>query len=183
MAIKHLPSPSELRQLLNYDAEAGGLTWLKRPRELFRLERDWKRWNTCFAGKVAGTKMSTGYLVFRCFDTLIYAHRAAWAIVNGEWPTDDIDHINGMRDDNRLENLRSVPHVLNQRNLRLPPNTGTGVVGVYRMRNGKYRAIIGSRGNTIHLGYFESISEGQEARSRAEADLGYHVNHGKPGNG
>lgn len=178
MAKRPLPTPDELRQLLDYDPEAGVLVWRERPLEMFRRRGDWKRWNTCFAGRTAGARGGYGYIAFQVFGQHFLAHRVAWAIAHGAWPEGDIDHINGDGTDNRIVNLRSVSHAVNLRNMRRPSHNTSGVVGVYQHPNGKFRALIGSKKNRVHLGYFDAIEDAIAARKTAEARMGYHKNHG-----
>lgn len=103
------------------------------------------------------------------------AHRVAWAIYYGEWPEDQIDHINGVRDDNRLSNLRAATNTENARNRRLPENSMSGVLGVRWDKNRwVWRVEIGDR----YLGSFESFRDAYAVRKEAEAAEGYHENHG-----
>ena len=70
-------------------------------------------------------------------------HRLAWMMAHGEWPAGQIDHINGVRDDNRIVNLRVVTNRINAQNKRKAlPSNKLGVLGVtYRVRRG-YRATV-----------------------------------------
>ena len=101
---------SYLRACLDCDPETGTLTWRRRPREHFVDERIWKIWNTRFAGKPARYYSGSGYLMIRL--TLdgkhgnLAAHRVVWTFKHGEWPLGNLDHIDGVRDNNRPGNLR-----------------------------------------------------------------------------
>jgi len=170
-----------LRRLLQYDAETGSLIWLPRPLEMFPSERHWKRWNTCFAWKPAlGSLDAHGYLTGRIFNSLYKAHRVAWALATGAWPTADIDHINGTRDDNRLENLRSVSRQENLKNRRLSSNNTSGAHGVsLHKQAGKWRARISVDNKEISLGLFETKEQAILARQKANADFNFHASHGR----
>lgn len=99
-----------LRRQVSYDSENG--IFVRRYIE----GRDHRK-NRC-AGLVTGTINGCGYLRI-CIDQVSYkAHRLAWLYHYGEWPKNTIDHINGDRTDNRIANLRDVPHALNQLNLK-----------------------------------------------------------------
>lgn len=168
-----------LDALLRYNSESGGLVWLERPRELFPAERHWKRWNTKFAGRPAFTALAAGYLQGRIFNRSYFAHRVAWALVYGEWPSGDVDHINGTRDDNRLVNLRAVPHVDNCRNQKQRSTNTSGVNGVnWDARCHKWRADITIDGVSRNLGRFTNKSDAIAARKNADREHGFHKNHG-----
>jgi len=184
MAKRELPTPEELRQLLRYEPETGKLYWLERPPEMFEGERrdsTWacNSWNARYAGKEAFTCPDTcGYLRGRINRIAYSAHRVIWAITYGEWPPEQIDHINGQRRDNRTENLRSVTHAENMRNLpRMSGNT-SGRTGVYWSKAGsKWYALIGVGGRMIYLGTFDCFEDAVAAREKAEIEHGFHPNH------
>ena len=103
-------SIEDLRQLLSYDAETGNFLWLPRPLRFCKSEREQSRWNSRCAGKFVATKDNRGYLRFKLFDISYKTHRVAWAIHYGEWPPNHlhVDHINSVKDDNRICNLQLV---------------------------------------------------------------------------
>jgi hypothetical protein len=175
MAKRELPTPEELRNLLRYEPETGKLYWLERPLEMFSDEWLGKSWNTRFAGREALTADNGhGYPFGTVNYNRLKAHRVIWAMVHGEWPKGEIDHINGQRDDNRLVNLRCVTRAENARNrARMKRNT-SGRTGVYwQGRCGKWVASI----NGTYLGIFERFEDAVAARERAEIEHGYHPNH------
>jgi hypothetical protein len=165
--------PEFLRSVLRYDAVTGGLEWRERPVESF-IDRAVKMspqdvmrsWNTRFAGKPAMTaKSAAGYRFGNIKRSVVYAHRVAWAIVHGAWPSQSIDHINGFRDDNRLANLRDVSHGDNMRNLHKVP--AHGCFGVKPYRN-HWIARICVHGRDVHLGVHATKDEAVMARQVAE---------------
>ena len=181
MAKRELPDPELLRKLLRYEPETGKLYWRERPREMFKTAGAWKAWNTKFAGARAfATVNSFGYCVGGLSGRMHKAHRIIWAIVHGGHPIEYIDHINGNRTDNRIQNLRSVSCAENNRNSSLPRDNSSGVIGVYwhRQKN-RWHAQIRINGGTKHIGYFKSLNAAAEARARAEAKYSYHPNHGR----
>ena len=106
-------------------------------------------------------------------------HRVVFAVVHGRWPEGQIDHIDGDPTNNRVENLREVSGLENQRNMKRYTNNTSGYTGVYRTAYGKWHARITDNGRRIHLGVFED-PEAAAAAYRAKADeLGYHKNHGR----
>lgn len=177
---KQRASAEQLRELLHYDPATGVLTWKPRDISLFKSKRDWLIWNTRFAGKQAMTATNEhGYFVGRVFRVLYKAHRVVWAIVHGNHPK-EIDHINGVRSDNRLANLRDVDRSNNMRNAARRKDNSTGVTGVSVSKaTGKYRAQINTGETYISLGYFDTVAKAAAARKEAEAALLFHENHGR----
>lgn len=175
-----------LNRLLDCNPDTGFLTWKKRTVDLFdggkySAERDCARWNGQFAGKSAlATDNGQGYKRGRIFSTTCLSHRVVWAMVHGEWPAGEIDHINGMRDDNRLVNLRAVTRAENMRNAAMPITNTSGVMGVsWYKPSQKWCAFINVKGKRKHLGYFTDKADAIAARAAAEAKYGFHENHGR----
>lgn len=137
----------ELKSALHYDPASGVFTWIRSLRKAPLMNRE------------AGSRSQAGYRVIRLNGTLYKAHRLAWLYVYGQWPKNSIDHINGNKLDNRIANLRDVPHAENMQNRRAPhANNTTGALGVSRSRN-KYLAQLRIEGRVTYLGTFPSLSE------------------------
>ena len=188
MASKALPSPEVLRQLLRYEPDTGKLFWKERGPEWFSDGKILARvrsaqWNTKYAGREALTGRHNGYCagVIRQFGWKLYAHRVVWAIYYGTWPENQIDHVNGVRSDNRIENLRDASSSENSRNMARGARNKSGVVGVSKCGDtGKWVASIYiGGGKTKRIGKFLSIEDAASARKAAEAKYGYHPNHGR----
>ena len=97
-----------LREVLAYDPDTGVFTWKARTSPFSRVN----------VGDVAGNLRRDGYIEI-CVDGRKHqSHRLAWLYVYGEWPADQIDHINGIRTDNRIANLREANNAENHHNLR-----------------------------------------------------------------
>lgn len=105
------------------------------------------------------------------------AHRIAWFIYYGEWPSKHIDHINGNGIDNRINNLREVSCSENQKNRRLSSNNKTGLTGVFFNKNA-FVAQIKSNGNQYYLGRFSNFFDACCARKSADNKFKFHPNHG-----
>lgn len=183
---KHLPSPELLNKLLKYNPETGEFFWRQRDISFFKEGKNsashaCNAWNAKNANKPAFTADdSHGYRHGRIFGVAYQAHRVAWAVSRGEWPSKFIDHINGVKDDNRISNLRLASITDNNRNMRKSRRNKSGCVGVYLHKNtGKWAASIGCQGKAVHLGYFEKKQDAIATRKRAEIQYGYHKNHGK----
>ena len=166
----------KLKSLVHYSPETGMFTWKERP---IKSNRD-KEWNKLYAGKSAGCLChNSGYvnIVVRC--KRYRAHRLAWLYVYGRWPSTQIDHINGNRADNRLDNLREVINAENSKNSGIRKNNTSGIIGVYWSE--KYRKWVASikhAGKNICLGQYEDKDLAITARKKAEARFGFHPNHG-----
>ena len=174
-----------LRVLLSCDPVAGTLTWRHRPLEYFAEteypESQCARWNTRYAGKEACTVvLSSGYRQTSILLRKYYAHRVIWAMATGAWPPDQIDHINGVRTDNRIENLRAVTRSENMRNAAMPCTNTSGTMGVsWHKASGKWRATIKANGKCTHLGLFDDKDKAVAVRAAADIEYGYHENHGR----
>ena len=175
-------SVDKLRELLKYDPETGKLIWLPRPQSMFKTEKAGKIWNTRFSGKEALNTVSNhkGHFRGMILWATYSAHQVCWALHHGEWPEDQIDHINGDSQDNRLVNLRPVNTRENCRNQGIPKNNTSGVSGVHlRKDNQKWRAYINGDKGRVHLGTFSTKEEAVNARASALVKFGYHENHGR----
>lgn len=173
-----------LRRLLRLDAATGKLFWLERTPDLFAQCRSpepfCRSWNARYAGREAFTALNKGYRVGRINDCIAQAGRVVFALANGRWPENNVDHIDGNPLNNRPENLRDITQRENTKNMRMPRHNTSGIVGVGIIRKtGRWFAQIGSRENHIFLGCYGSKEEAAAARCAAERRLGYHSNHGR----
>lgn len=161
-------TPDRLKELLEYDPDTGLFIWKVRPLGP-------KEWNTRFAGKSAFAFVGKrGY----CVSTIdnnpaLTAHRVAWAIFYGEWPSGEIDHINGVTTDNRIENLRLATSAQNSHNTRSHKDSVSRFKGVsFDSARGKWCAEIMKNGRRWRLGRFST--EEDAAKAYAEKALELH---------
>ena len=138
-------TPEELAQVLEY--KDGQVFW-KKP-----ISRKIK------SGARAGSKRQDDYRAIRYKNKEYKEHQVVWCLCKGEWPDKCIDHINRIRDDNRIENLRLVSHAENMQNVR-----GKG----YCKFAEKFQASIRVNKKKIHLGVFETEEEAALAYSKAK---------------
>ncbi len=110
---------------------------------------------------VAGSKHNQGYIVITIKGKAYLAHRLAWLYVYGEIPREQLDHINNIRSDNRIANLRVATHIQNQGNQIKPHHENkTGFLGVsFDKRRNKYVAYISINGRNKKLGRFDTPEE------------------------
>ena len=175
MPIKHKPLPcaSRLREFFRYFRSSGRLTWK----------------NTKGGRSVLGAKIGypdiNGYLTMR-FDGVLYCvHRVIWKHVTGEDPGEfEIDHINGVKEDNRWVNLRLATHARNNQNTKIQKNNSSGYKGVaWHGQRKAWRAYVsvGPRGNSkqIHLGLHSTPEAAAKAVRKYREQLhGKFTNHG-----
>lgn len=108
------------------------------------------------AGNCVKTRSTKGYLRVLVDGQRYYVHQIVWVLFNKTWP-EQLDHINGVKSDNRIENLRICDTSTNCHNQHGPrKNNVLGVKGVHRIRSGKYRAACTVRGVKKDLGVFET---------------------------
>lgn len=152
---------SHLLTLLTYHPDSGEFFWIK------------NRGGSARAGSRAGGVHHSGYR-FICVGQQSYAeHRLAWFYVNGVWPTGEIDHMNGVRADNRICNLQDVDRNANQHN-RGGAHKGnpSKLIGVtWHKAQQKWRARIRVDTKEVALGYFNDPVEAHAAYLVAKAQL------------
>ena len=155
-----LPPLELVKEFMSYDSEWGVITWKRRPT------------NNVPVGSVAGKLLPNGYRQIRFKRKTWYAHRIAWYIHTGKDPIGwTVDHINGNKDDNRIENLRLAHEYQQRGNLSLRSDNTSGVRGVtWSKRDSKWEAKIHRQGKTYMLGRFKTKEEAAEAYQRAASD-------------
>lgn len=129
--------------------------------------------------RIAGYMNGSGYLQINVCGKRYMAHRVAWLMVHGRWPSDQLDHINHCKSDNRLANLREVDCSTNLRNQPRKATNKSGVTGVcWHNVAKKWVAQITANGKVIYLGVYDDINDAIAAREAANTEYGYHSNHG-----
>jgi hypothetical protein len=131
------------------------------------------------AGDVVGVKMTKGYLTVGHMGKYWMAHRIVYLLKQGTCP-DFIDHINGIKDDNRIENLREADISTNHYNCKTPVHNTSGAKGVHKLkRQTGYQARINFGGKRKYLGTFPTFELADEFVSLARELLhGDFANHG-----
>jgi hypothetical protein len=148
----------EARKRLNYDPETGKLTW-KFCRDSHKI------------GAEAKSLDVSGYVQVNIAGTVVKGHRLAWFIHYGEWPNGHIDHINGVRNDNRIANLRVVTNAINCQNKRRAlPKSKTGVLGVVKVGD-RYQANIHFNRKKRYLGTYSTPEEAHQVYVEAKRVL------------
>ncbi len=151
-----------LRELFLYDEVAGCLKWAS------------PYINRVKVGDIAGCiHKASGYAYTKVYGQQYKTHRLIWMYFYGEFHSSDIDHINGRRSDNRIENLRAIDHSVNMQNQRLPSkNNKTGFLGVHLdRRSNKYKASIRNKGKVISIGLFDRAEDASSAYLKKKREL------------
>ena len=148
-----------VHELLTYDPNTGLFRWRKTRRN-------------AKINVVAGTIDPRGYVRISIDCKIYSAHRLAWLYMYGSRPANEIDHINRIRGDNRIANLRDAPRIVNTQNVGFRKDNKSGVKGVgWHKAQRKWRARIQANGVMHELGYFLSIADAKAAYDAAEAVL------------
>lgn len=153
------PSIDELKSMFDYNPETGALIWTK------RLS------NSTPVGKQVGSKDTKGRLRVQIRERTYAVHHICFAMYHGRWPLEQIDHINRVKTDNRIVNLREATNAQNARNRKHTKPNNSGYKGVC-LHHGRYMARIMINGVKKHLGMFSDPVEA--AKAYDEAALLYH---------
>jgi hypothetical protein len=130
-------------------------------------------------GELAGWEYN-GYTYLRVDNTAYKAHRLAFLYMTGGFPAEHVDHINGIRDDNRWANLREVTNAENTKNRRLNKNNKSGVPGVkYKKSTARWEVYAGGSPR-FYIGSSKNWFEAVCMRKSAELRHNCHPNHGRP---
>ena len=184
-ASKPLPPQEHLNRLLRYDPETGKLFWKVRTPDLFSEGRHTAahtcaKWNATFAGKEAFTAQHpAGYRHSNILGRGLLAHRVIWKMVTGD-DANEVDHIDGVRSNNRWSNLRNVTTGDNRKNAARAIDNASGATGVrWSSSCSKWQAFITVDYRPIMLGTFDNFDDAVAARKAAERKHQFHENHGR----
>lgn len=155
----------QVRRLLDLNVETGELRWTAAA-SMGRLTQ-----------RVAGSSHSSGYRQIKIGKRSYLAHRLVWLIAHGEWPSGQVDHIDGCRTNNALCNLRVVTAAQNKQNIAVTERkTASGLAGAVYVPGGtrrrdRWESRIKLDGVSHHLGHFATPEEAHAAYMRAKAQV------------
>lgn len=164
-----LPSKEELEYRFRYEPETGKIFWRNPPKFQAKLKDK----------EAFGKTEKWGYKVGILEGMTYKAHRVIWKMMTGEEPI-EVDHIDGVRANNKFENLRGVDSQANRRNAARSKNNTSGVTGVSWAKHvNKWTAQITVNYRAINLGIYDSFDEAVAVRKKAELEYKFHPNHGR----
>ena len=150
---------ARLKEVLWYRPETGEFRW--------RCPTS----NTAKPWMLAGSKTSQGYVTMRIDGVMHKAHRLAWLYMHGSMPDNYIDHINRVRTDNRISNLRPADKTENQWNISTRSDSTSGVRGVSVCADKTFRVQIRVNKRLLHLGRFKNLEDAKAVRLKAELEF------------
>jgi hypothetical protein len=146
-------SLEKLKSLINYDPCTGLMFWKEHRSNPNRVK----------SGDLVGTLTKKGYINVQLYRKMYKAHRLAWFYMYGYMPINQIDHINGVKADNRISNLREATNIQNCHNkIKRSKNNTTGFLGVVKKKE-RFQSRITVEGVRVHLGCFDTPEEAYEA--------------------
>ena len=159
---------SDVLKLFRYDPLTGWLYWRVSRSNLIKV-----------GDRAGGYNKSLGYITLSINRKQTYAHRVIWLMVYGEHPK-SIDHINHIRHDNRITNLRAVSPHENSKNRVKRKDNKSGINGVcWVKKESKWYSYISIDGRNRPLGHYDDLLNAVCARKNAEIENGFHINHGR----
>lgn len=167
---KTLPPLKRLQEELDYNGDTGQFHWRRQSRSKGARPLD----------RPAGTVLSNGYIHITIQNCVFLAHRLAWKMYYGTDPPSEIDHVNGIRSDNRIDNLRLASRAEQSANRHRLPNNKSGYKGVmWDKQRSKWKAVIRHHGKQHNLGRFNTAEEAasayQAAAERFQSSFAVHL--------
>ena len=156
-----------LKEYLIYDPDNGKFFWKKESLNKARK-----------VGEEAGSYAGNGYSIICVENKRFSGHRLAWYFYYGEWPDFHIDHMDGDKQNNKINNLRKSNPSVNMKNRGLNKNNTTGYSGIQKSRN-KWRVRVRIDGKLLNFGTYDNIEDAVRVRNEVYIEYGFHPNHGK----
>lgn len=146
---------------LRYESETGHLYWIKKSSD-----------KTVVGARAGWQRSKNGYRQIGLLGRIIYEHRLIWLLVSGQFPENQIDHKNGIKDDNRFENLRHATSSQNLSNIGAKRDNTSGTKNVHWCnRVKKWIAKVKRHGKTHRAGAFDSYEDAVSAAAIARAKI------------
>jgi hypothetical protein len=158
-----------LKEYLHYNPDTGDFIWVKSPAYFLQT------------GNIAGhISKSTGYSIVKLKGIKYKAHKLAWLFSYGTWPKSKIDHIDCIKHNNILSNLREVTDSQSSCNIKRNSLNSSGVKNIgWHKGSNRWRVRIAVKGKPAYCGYFSSLEEAEKIAIAKRIELhGEYVNHG-----
>jgi hypothetical protein len=150
---------NDIEKVLSYDPQTGKFRW--------KITR-----GRCCNGKIAGSVGGYGYISIGINGTKYGAHRLAWLLMTENWPTTDIDHINGILTDNRIKNLRLATRSQNLGNSSTHVDSTSGLKGAaWDRQTGRWRCTLMIQGVKYDFGRYDTAEQAHEVYCRESSRL------------
>lgn len=171
--IKDTPDQDYLLECFDYNKDTGALVRKRRPLHHFKDIQTCNKWNGCNADRIVYSKGKDGYIRVNLDDSNYKAHRLIWKMYYGVEPDCYLDHINGNKEDNRIENLRDIDNTQNQRNItKLGVRNKSGYTGVsFNKDVGKWKSELRDGEGVVFLGYYFTKEEAALERELKAVEL------------
>lgn len=153
------PTADRARELFDYDPLSGVFRHKTKPSKKIRV------------GQIAGSEVGNGYRRLKIDGRDYYAHRVAWLYVYGAWPNNQIDHVDGAKQNNAISNLRDVSPSVNGQNQKKAQRRNKNCLLGVSPHWGKYRAVIQVESRQKYLGMFETAEAAYQAYLAAKREL------------
>jgi len=164
-------SQNELKEIIHYDPETGIFSYAKD----YISENGYKR----NKGDVIKSKVGEGYLGVSIFGKQYRLHHLAFLYMLGYMPK-EVDHDDGVRFNNKWENLKDCTRSENMKNRKISSYNSTGIIGVHLRKDTlQYSSTITVNGKIIRLGCYPTKNEAAKVRKEAELKYGFNKNHGR----
>jgi hypothetical protein len=142
---------NQYKKVLEYQPETGNFIWLESRGKAKK-------------GSIAGTPDKNGYIQIRYLRKAAQAHRLVFLYMTGEWPVNQVDHINRVTNDNRWINLRQADSFINMRNRGIQKNNTSGCRGVtYNKAQKKWKVEVKYKHQSYFIGYYKEKKDAIKA--------------------
>ena len=180
---KPLPSVEYLNECFKYNPGTGSLIGRKRPASHFQDSKSTakakaRRWNEKWAYRIVGCVGRCGYRRVLLDGRRVYVHRIIWKMVHKADTLLTVDHINGVKTDNRACNLREATKTEQMKNKALPSTNTSGYIGVVATKYGTWGSQGKRDGKSVHLGTYKCKHEAGRVAKEWRLAQGYSDRHG-----
>ena len=145
------------KEHLSFNFETGEILWVKYP----------KNYNKVNKPRIAGRLHYSGYRIVCLMNKQYMAHRLIWAVYYNKWPNGSIDHIDGNKSNNSINNLRIATRSQNAYNCGPKKISSSGYKNVQWDKDAnKWRVRVTAYGKRYHVGRFNTLDDAKDAANK-----------------